>query len=275
MLSDRCPVCPVCLSCLSVTLACCGQTVLRIKMKLGMQVGLGPGHNMLDGDPAPPPPKGHSPPIFGPYPFPPNGRIDQDSTWYGGRPRPGATLCQMGTPLPSPRKGGGQSPQFFGPCLLWPNGWTDQDGTWHGGRSQLRRRYGVRWRPSPLPKKGTDPPLQFLAHFYCGQTAGCTKMLLGMELGLNTEDFVLDGDPSPSPKRGQIPQIFGPCLLWPNGWMDQNGTWHGDRPQPRRLCVRWGPSPLAKKAAEPLPNFRQISTVPKRLDASRCHLVWR
>ena len=32
-----------------------------IKMKLGMQVGLGPGHIVLDGDPAPLPPKGHSP----------------------------------------------------------------------------------------------------------------------------------------------------------------------------------------------------------------------
>jgi len=30
-------------------------------MKLGMQVGLGPGDIVLDGDPAPPPPKGHSP----------------------------------------------------------------------------------------------------------------------------------------------------------------------------------------------------------------------
>jgi len=45
-----CPVCPV----LSVTLVYCGQTVGRIKMKLGMQVGLGPGHIVLDQDPAPP-----------------------------------------------------------------------------------------------------------------------------------------------------------------------------------------------------------------------------
>ena len=30
-------------------------------MKLGMQVGLGPAHIVLDGDTAPPPPKGHSP----------------------------------------------------------------------------------------------------------------------------------------------------------------------------------------------------------------------
>jgi len=30
-------------------------------MKLGMEVGLGPGHIVLDGDPAHPPPKGHIP----------------------------------------------------------------------------------------------------------------------------------------------------------------------------------------------------------------------
>jgi len=40
----------VCLSVLSVTLVHCGE----IKMKLGMQVGLGTGHVVLDGYPAPP-----------------------------------------------------------------------------------------------------------------------------------------------------------------------------------------------------------------------------
>ena len=59
-------VCLSVLSVLSVTFVHCGQAVQWIKMKLGMQVGLGPGHIVLDGDPAPPPPKGHSPPIFGP-----------------------------------------------------------------------------------------------------------------------------------------------------------------------------------------------------------------
>jgi len=54
MLSDRCLSCPVChMSVLSVTLVYYGQTVGRIKMKLGMQVGFGPGHIVLDGDPAP------------------------------------------------------------------------------------------------------------------------------------------------------------------------------------------------------------------------------
>ena len=46
---------------LSVTFVHCGQTVGRIKVKLGMQVGLGPGHIVLNGDPAPLPQKGRSP----------------------------------------------------------------------------------------------------------------------------------------------------------------------------------------------------------------------
>jgi len=54
----------VCLSVLSVTLVYCGQTVRQIMMKLGMQVGLGPGHTMLDGEWASSPPaKGIGAPI--------------------------------------------------------------------------------------------------------------------------------------------------------------------------------------------------------------------
>jgi len=64
MLSDRCPVyLSVCLSVLSVTLVYCGQTVGWIKMKVGMQVGLGPDYIVLDGNPAPPSPNGHSSPF--------------------------------------------------------------------------------------------------------------------------------------------------------------------------------------------------------------------
>jgi len=53
MLSDRYLVC---LPCLCVTLVYCGETVRLIKMKLGRptKVGLGPGHIVLDGNPAPP-----------------------------------------------------------------------------------------------------------------------------------------------------------------------------------------------------------------------------
>ena len=40
----------------------CGQTAAWNKMPLGMVVGLGPGHIVLDGDPAPIPKRGHSSP---------------------------------------------------------------------------------------------------------------------------------------------------------------------------------------------------------------------
>jgi len=47
--------------------------------------------------------------------------------------------------------------------------------------------------------------------------AGWIKIPLGKEVGLSPGDFALDGDPSPLPKKGEEPPIFGPCLLWPNG----------------------------------------------------------
>jgi len=76
MLSDRCR-----LSCLSVTLVYCGQTVRWLKNKLGMEVGLGPGHIMLHKDPAPLK-RGTSPhPVFGPCLLCPNGWMDQDATF--------------------------------------------------------------------------------------------------------------------------------------------------------------------------------------------------
>jgi len=140
-----CPLCPV----LSVTLVYCDQTVGRIQMKLGVWVGLDPGHIVSDGDPASPPRKG-----------------------------------------------------------------------------------------------GTAP--QFSAHVYCAQTAGWIKMPLGMEVGLCPMYIVLDGDPAPLPQKGHNPQIFSPCLLWPNVWMDQDTTWYDGRPWPGQRCVRCGPSSTPK-----------------------------
>jgi len=80
-----------------------------------------------------------------------------------------------------------------------------------------------------------------------------------MEVGLSPGDFVLDGDPVLFPKNGAEPlsTIFGSFLLWPNGSMHQNATRYGGRPQPRRVCVRWGPSPLPKRGGgDPSPILR-------------------
>jgi len=143
----------------------CGQMAGWIKMSLGMEVGLSPGHVVLDGDPAP------------------------------------------------SKRGTVPHPPFFGPCLLWPNSWMDQDVTWY--RGGLIPGYIMLDGDASPPKKGhcTPPPKW--------STAACT---------------------------------FGPYLLWPNGWMDQDVTWYGSRPQPRPYCVRWGPSSL-KEGHSPHPPF--------------------
>jgi len=71
LLSDCCPVCD------RETLVHCGQTVERIKVKLGVRVCLSPDHIVLDGDPSPPPQRGTALlPIFGPYLLRPNGCMD-------------------------------------------------------------------------------------------------------------------------------------------------------------------------------------------------------
>jgi len=76
------------------------------------------------------------------------------------------------------------------------------------------------------------------------------KMPLGMDVGLDPSDIVLDGDPAPpSENGGRPPPIFGLCLLWPNGCMDQDATWYGGRPRPRPHCARCGLSSPHQKGA--------------------------
>jgi len=75
-----------------------------------------------------------------------------------------------------------------------------------------------------------------------------------MPASLGPGDIVLDGEPAPVPKkRAQQPPLFGPCLLWPNGSMDQDATWYGGGPWPRPHCVRWGTiSPKPGTAPPPI-----------------------
>jgi len=156
-----------------------------------------------------------------------------------------------------PRRNRGQSPPIFGPFLLWPNGWMHQNATWYGDRPRPRP-HCARWGPSSPPQKGTHSPIS--AHVSCGQTAGriqmplgtevgvgpcdsvrwgpsfppkgaqpspicgqtavCIRIPLGTEVGLSLGDIVLDGNPAPPPPKVHSSPIFGPCPLWPNGWMD-------------------------------------------------------
>ena len=97
----------------------------------------------------------------------------------------------------------------------------DQDATWYEGRRQPKR-HCVRWGPSSPLQTGAEPP-NFRPMSIVAWTAGWIKMPLGMKVGLSPGHIVLDGDPALPPKV-HSPPIFGPYLLWPNGWMDQDVT---------------------------------------------------
>jgi len=129
MLSDRCLSALLCLWrwCI-VAKRLDGSRV----MKLGKEIGLGPGHIVLDEHPAALP-KGAQPQFFDPCLFWPNDRMDQMATWYGGRPRPRPHCVKWGFSSLYKRA---TAPPIFGDQL-------------------------------PLPK-GHSP--QFSAHVYCGQT---------------------------------------------------------------------------------------------------------
>ena len=46
------------------------------------------------------------------------------------------------------------------------------------------------------------------------------------------------------PRNGHTqPPIFGPCLLWPNGWMDQDATWYGVGHGPGHIVLDGDPAP--------------------------------
>jgi len=93
-------------------------------MKLGMQIGLGPGHIVLDGDPAPPSQKGDGAAHFSAHIY-----CGQMAAWIkmplgmevGLGPR---DFVLDGDPAPPLSKNGAEPP-VFGPYLLCPNGCMD------------------------------------------------------------------------------------------------------------------------------------------------------
>ena len=98
-------------------------------------------------------------------------------------------------------------------------------------------------------------------------------MPLGTKVGLGPGDFVLDGDPAPLPQKGGGP----PSQFSAHFYCGQTAGCIK-----MRLDMDVGLSPvdfvldgdpvfrLQQRGGAP-PNFRPISILPKRLDASRCH----
>jgi len=88
-------------------------------------------------------------------------------------------------------------------------------------------------RLSPLdgdqarPRTGSRHSTSHLsAHVHYGQTAGWIKMPLSTKVGFGPGHILC----WTLPQKGAQPPIFGPCMLWSNGWMDQDATWYGGRP---------------------------------------------
>ena len=125
----------------------------------------------------------------------------------------------------------------------------------------------------PPSQKGGGTPPQFSAHVYCGQTAAWMKMPLCTQVGLGPDNIVLDGDEDPFQKGGRAPSpSFDPCLLWPNGWIDEDATWYGSRHRPRPHCVRRTEVPT-KGAQQPPPSFRPMSIVAMAAHLSLVQMV--
>ena len=114
MLSDCYLSCLSVLPVLSVTLVHCGHN-----MKLGMQVGLGRRHIVLDGDTTPPPPKGHTPNFW---------PMSVVAKWLdglrchldGGRPWP-RRLCARWGPSCLSKRGQSPLPNFWSVSIFFPN----------------------------------------------------------------------------------------------------------------------------------------------------------
>ena len=129
--------------------------------------------------------------------------------------------------------------------------------------------------PLPPPQKGGGA-LQIFGHVYCNQMAGWMKLVLGMEVGLSPGDFVLDGDTALPKKGTEHPPQFSAnlycaktagCITMPLGM--EVGLSPGD------FVFDGDPAPSAKRGQSPLPNFRLMPIVAKRLDGSRWRLAWR
>jgi len=67
-------------------------------------------------------------------------------------------------------------------------------------------------------------------------------MPLGVEVGLGPGHIVLDGIQLPL-KGGTAFPLFGPCLLWLNGWMDQGATRYEVDLRPGHIVLDWDRAP--------------------------------
>jgi len=97
--------------------------------------------------------------------------------------------------------------------------------------------------PAPLPQKGTKSP-NFRSIFVVVKRLDGSRWHLVWRQASTQATLCSMGTQLPQ-NRGQCTHhhpVFGPCSLWPNGWMAEDASWYGSRPQPTPHCIRRGPS---------------------------------
>jgi len=121
----------------------------RCDLVWSLEVGLGPGHTVVDADPSLPHEKRGKAHVC----------CGQMAQWIK---MPLGTMVGLGPgnivlvadPAPPPR---GTAPsQNLSPRLLWPKSWMDQDATWYKGRLRPKL-HCVTWGPSSPLARGTAP----------------------------------------------------------------------------------------------------------------------
>ena len=98
--------------------------------------------------------------------FWPNGWMDQDATWFGGRPRP-RTQCVRWRPV-APSERGTAAPPPFRPMSIVAKR-LDGSG-YHLIRGGPRPRRQCVRRATSSPKERGITAFHFSVHVYCGQT---------------------------------------------------------------------------------------------------------
>ena len=178
----------------------------------------------------------------------------------------------MGIQLPSPKRG--WSPQFLAHiCYGQMAGWIKMPLGMEVGLTP--GDFVLDRDPAPTPLKGHSP-CPIFSPCLLWPNGWIDKLALGMDVGLGPGHIVLDGDLAPFPQRsGQSPEFSAHVYCGQTaGWIKmalgmEMGFSAG------HIVHNGDPASPPEKGHSPPPYFRPMPIVAKRLDGSKCHLVWR
>jgi len=115
------------------------------------------------------------------------------------------------------------------------------------------RRHCVRWGLTfPIERGHISLPI----FGPCLLPNGCMDQVVNWYRGRPRPRLhLLDGDPAPPKKGTATPSLFGPCLLWPSSWIDQDPLGREVSLTPGDIVLDGDPASPRKGAQQP-PTFR-------------------